>query len=129
LLIMGTMLVLCGIGLYASAFMASKAAGAARGEISEPSVVQSPRARFFGVSSGLVGAAYYAALALTLPFLDRPAVWTLALAAAIAAALASLYLAYSLLFVTRRPCVYCWTSHVANWLLVVLLLLEKNLAG
>jgi hypothetical protein len=30
-------------------------------------------------------------------------------------------LAYSLLFVTRMPCVYCWTSHVVNWALAVAL--------
>jgi uncharacterized membrane protein len=127
---MGTMLLLCGIGLYASAFMASKAARAARGELTEPSVVQTPRARLFGgVSNALVGAAYYAALALSLPFLDRPIVWDAALAAAIAAALLSFYLAYSLLWVTRRPCVFCWTSHVANWALVVLLILDKRFAA
>jgi len=127
---MGTMLLLCGIGLYASAFMASKAARAARGELDEPSVVQTPRARLVGgVPNGLIGAAYYAALALSLPFLDRPLVWTADLAAAVAAALLSLYLAYSLLWVTRRPCIFCWTSHLANWALLILLLFEKNSAG
>jgi uncharacterized membrane protein len=124
------MLLLCGIGLYASAFMASKAARAARGELDEPSVVQTPRARLVGgVPNGLIGAAYYAALALSLPFLDRPLVWTADLAAAVAAALLSLYLAYSLLWVTRRPCIFCWTSHLANWALLILLLFEKNSAG
>jgi uncharacterized membrane protein len=29
----------------------------------------------------------------------------------------SAVLAYSLLFVTRMPCTYCWTSHAINWTL------------
>jgi uncharacterized membrane protein len=117
-----TMLVLCGIGLYASAFMARKAGRAARGELTEPSVVATPRARAVGgVSNAAIGLAYYAALAATVPFLQFPLVWDGATLAALAAAAFSGYLAYSLLFVTRMPCVYCWTSHAVNWLLVVLL--------
>ena len=89
-----TTLLLCAVGLYASAFMARKAARDARGELTEPSVVQRPAARAIGgMTAGLLAAAM------------------------------SLYLAYSLLFVTRMPCPYCWTSHVANWALAVLVFL------
>jgi uncharacterized membrane protein len=121
-----TMLVLCGIGLYASAFMARKAGRAARGELTQPSVVATPRARSFGgVSNAAIGLAYYAALACAVPFLQIPAVWDVALAAAVGAAAFSAYLAYSLLFVTRMPCAYCWTGHVVNWSLLLLAILAR----
>jgi uncharacterized membrane protein len=121
-----TMLLLCGIGLYASAFMARKAGRAARGELMEPSVVATPRARAVGgIPNAAIGLAYYAAVALALPFLQVPLVWVLVLAAAAGAAAFSAYLAYSLLFVTRMPCVYCWTGHVVNWSLVLLAVLAR----
>jgi uncharacterized membrane protein len=121
--LLGTMLLLCGVGGYASVFMARKADRAKQGLLAEPSVVQTPRARLFGgISNATIGLVYYLALAVSLPFLGRPLIWDAALVAALAAATMSVYLAYSLLFVTRRPCAYCWTSHAINWLLVVLLL-------
>lgn len=129
MILQGTILLLCGVGLYASAFMARKAARGARGELAEPSVVSSPRARSFGkTSNAAIGCVYYAALALaTLAFGFAP-VWWLSLAAALGAAAFSLYLAYSLLFITKMPCVYCWTSHVVNWTLVALVLLARPVA-
>jgi uncharacterized membrane protein len=121
-----TMLVLCGIGLYASAFMARKAGRAARGELTEASVVQTPAARAVGgVQNAAIGLVYYAAFILTLPFLQVPLVWWLALGAAAAAAAFSAYLAYSLLFVTRMPCKFCWTGHVTNWALLALAILAR----
>lgn len=123
---MGTVLLLCAAGVYASAFMARKAGLAARGVLSEPSVVETPRARLFGgVSNAAIGFVYYLALAAALPFLDRPLVWGAAFAASLGAAAMSAYLAYSLLFVTRRPCAFCWTSHAVNWLLAALLLAAR----
>ncbi|TAM56296.1 hypothetical protein EPN52_14355 [bacterium] len=117
------LLLLCAIGFHAALHMESRARLARRGELREESVVQSPRARvLFGLSNAAVGAAYYAALAAASFLLFVPAVRAAALAAAVAAALLSLYLAYSLLFVTRRACRYCWTSHLVNWLLLALLL-------
>ena len=58
--------------------------------------------------------------AATLTF-GVPGVWLAALGASLFAAGFSLYLAYSLLFVTRMPCLYCWTSHAVNWLLPLLI--------
>ncbi|GAC1348906.1 MAG: hypothetical protein NVSMB19_01380 [Vulcanimicrobiaceae bacterium] len=122
MIVQGTIVLLCGVGLYASAVMARKAARAARGELTEASVVQTPRARSFGgTPNAALGLAYYAALAAATPFLGVTPVWGLALAAALAAAAFSVYLAYSLLLVTRMPCAYCWTSHAVNWTLVALL--------
>jgi uncharacterized membrane protein len=121
-----TIVLLCGIGLYASAFMARKASRAARGLLDTPSVVQTSRARVIGgVSNAAIGFGYYAALALAAPFLALPAVFWLAFGAAAAAAAFSAFLAYSLLFVTRMPCPYCWTGHAVNWTLLALLFFAR----
>jgi uncharacterized membrane protein len=113
-----TIVLLCGVGLYASAFMFRKSRRAARGQLAEPSVVQTPNARALGgVSNALVGLAYYAALAFATPFFELRPVWLAAFVASVAAAGFSCFLAYSLTFVTRMPCAYCWTSHALNWTL------------
>ena len=123
----GTILLLCGVGLYASAFMTRKAARAARGELEEPSVVETPRARALGgTPNAVIGLAYYAALACATFLFAVPGIWGLAFAASLAAAAFSAYLAYSLLFVTRMSCVYCWTSHVVNWSLPLLVVFGRN---
>ena len=115
---------LCAVGLNASVLLFRKARRAARGELNEPSVVESPRARIFGgVSNAAIGLVYYVAVLAVVwlaPF--PPLLWAVR-TAALLAALVSLYLAYSLLYVTRRPCPYCWSAHAANWLLLPLLFL------
>ena len=125
-MIEGTILLLCAVGFYASAFMFRKTLRARRGQLSEPSVVETPRARVVGgVPNAALGLAYYAALAISLAFLQVPGVWLAAFIASVAAALVSVYLAYSLLFVTRMPCAYCWTSHAVNAALVVVLVFAR----
>ncbi|HEY1653940.1 MAG TPA: vitamin K epoxide reductase family protein [Candidatus Tumulicola sp.] len=116
--------VLCGVGLYASVFMLIKTRRAQRGELAEPSVVQSPRARLYGgLPNALLGALYYPALAVTLWFAPLPEAAGIAVLAAVALAGAtSAVLAWSLLFVTRRACPYCWTAHLVNWSLALLCL-------
>lgn len=111
---------LCGVGLYASVFMLAKTRRAERGELTEPSVVESPRARLFGPPNALLGCLYYPALAVAAWFAFVPAVTVAAFAASLAAAATSAALAYSLLFVTKRPCPYCWTGHAVNWSLAIL---------
>ena len=116
-------LALCAVGLYVSIAMQSKAVKSRRGDLQEPSVVQTPRARLFGrLPNSLFGIAYYAALIVATFFLEVPAIRIAALVAAFAAAATSVYLAYSLLFITRMPCPNCWTGHVTNWVLLALLL-------
>ena len=116
-----TVPLLCAVGLYASAFMALKARRAARGELREPSVVQTPRARLVaGIQNSSLGLVYYpcVAVASALPStLARES----AFLASLAAAAMSLVLAYSLLFKTRRWCPFCWTAHAVNWALPVVL--------
>lgn len=116
---------LCVIGLYVSIRMQHKAALAARGGLSEPSVVQSPRARITGIPNSTFGLAFYPALFVAAWFLDSTAVWIAALVAAALATAVSIYLAYSLLFVTRMPCAYCWTGHIVNWLLLATLIVRR----
>jgi uncharacterized membrane protein len=110
---------LCVVGLYVAVFMLAKSVRAARGLLSEPSVVQTPRARLFAVPNAAVGAAYYLLL-IAAVWLGHgaPAAIAACLAASVAAG-TSIYLAYSLLFVTKRACPYCWAGHVVNWLLAI----------
>jgi len=116
LLVRTVITVLCAVGFYASVFMLRKSMLAAAGKLRERSVVQTERAKlFFGAPNALIGIVYYSALgavswttAATLPL-------ACALAASAFAAATSVYLAYSLLFVTKRSCPYCWTSHAVNW--------------
>ena len=74
-----------------------------------------------GIPNAAFGLVYYPAVLVVVALGDRvPAL--AAFAASVAAAVMSLVLAYSLLFVTRRSCPYCWVSHVVNWTLPFLLL-------
>jgi len=116
--------VLCGVGLYASLFMLAKANRAERGLLTEPSVVQTPRARLLGrTPNAAFGVAYYPLLAVAVwVSWWRPELFVL-LAIALVAGAVSVVLAYSLLFITKMPCALCWTSHGINWSLILLLLL------
>lgn len=117
-----TITILCALGLYASVFMLRKSFAARAGHLQEPSVVDRPAATLlFGVPNAALGLGYYVLLGGGV-WVARGAGWVLLAVAAAAAAAMSLRLAYSLLFITRMPCVYCWTSHAINWLLVLLLL-------
>jgi|SRR5579871_4399888 len=120
MVVRGLITLVCGVGLYASLFMLAKSRRAARGEVRGPSVVKTPRAHLYGVQNSLLGAIYYPALTAAV-WLVRPGAALLAvLAVVLFAALTSAYLAYSLLFITRRECPYCWTAHAVNWTLLVL---------
>jgi uncharacterized membrane protein len=112
--------VLCGVGLYTSLFMLRKSIRAARGEIPGPSVVKSPRAHLFGVPNSLLGSLYYPAVAVTVWLVRSPLAAVVLLLVVLSAAATSVVLAYSLLFITRRECPFCWTSHAINWALLVL---------
>lgn len=120
MVVKGVITLLCGVGLYVSLFMLNKSRRAARGEIEGPSVVKTPRAHLFGVPNSLVGTLYYPAVGTAVWFARGTAGELVLLAAMAAAAATSLYLAYSLLFVTRRECPFCWTSHAVNWALLLL---------
>jgi uncharacterized membrane protein len=119
---------LCLVGLYAASFMQGKANRFARGELDEPSVVTRPQARAVaGIPNSAFGISYYVLLGVAAWLLAKPLVYDVALAAAIAAAAFSAFLAYSLLFITRMPCAFCWTGHVVNWSLLALLIAYRFL--
>lgn len=117
--------ILCLIGIYVSVAMLRKQIRAQRGELTEPSVVETPRATLTGVPNSALGLVFYLFLLALTPFLSGSIVWTIALVATLLAAAMSVYLAYSLLFVTRMPCVNCWTGHVVNWLLLLVLVVFR----
>lgn len=111
---------LCGVALYASLFMLNKSRRAARGEVKGPSVVKTPRAHLFGVPNSLLGTIYYPCLAAAVWLVHGRTAEIVLLVVALGAAATSAYLAYSLIYVTRRECPYCWTSHIVNWCLLAL---------
>lgn len=117
---------LCAIGFYASVFMLRKSILAAQGRVPSTSVVHTARARIAGVPNALFGIVYYAGVALSTWLGSSRLEWA-ALAAAALAACASLYLGYSLLFVTKRSCPYCWTAHIVNWCLLAALAYRLDL--
>lgn len=118
--------VLCGVGLYASLFMLGKTQKAERGALEAPSVVESPRARLLGrIPNAAFGASYYPLLAAGVWIVHRAWQFDCLIIAALLAAGMSAILAYSLLFVTRMPCTYCWLSHVSNACLLVCALLLR----
>jgi uncharacterized membrane protein len=117
------------VGLYAAVTMQQKANLNARGELTEPSVVQRPQSlAIAGIPNSVFGIAYYALLLVLAWQLSSPLYYDIALAAAIAAAAFSAFLAYSLLFITRMPCAFCWTGHAVNWSLLALLIAYHFLA-
>jgi uncharacterized membrane protein len=83
-------------------------------------VVKTARAHLFGVQNSLLGSIYYPALAVAIWFVHPVLGTALVLAATFFAAITSAVLAYSLLFLTRRECPYCWTAHAVNWSLLIL---------
>lgn len=110
---------LCALGLYASVFMYRKALADRAGLLAEPSVVQRPAARLlFGVPNAALGIAYYVFVGIAIWFASGW-MWIAVFAAVAAAAVMSIYLAYSLLRITKMACPYCWTGHAVNWLLAL----------
>lgn len=90
-------------------------------------VVHTPRARVFGLPNSVLGQLYYLALvAGTASGLLGTSPWRqLALAVAVVTVLLGTYLTYSLLYVTRVHCRLCYTSHVLNAALALLLWLGR----
>lgn len=112
--------VLCGVGLYASIFMLRKSILAAAGQLDGPSVVERAQARlFFGVPNSALGVAFYCLVGIGVWVATAPWQYGALFAAAVLAGVTSAYLAYSLLFVTRMQCKFCFTSHAVNALLLL----------
>lgn len=73
-------------------------------------VLETPRAKILGVPNSLLGIGVYGYLVAGSPFFPPLLGWVLLSFALIR----SVYLFYSLLFVTKIPCVLCFTSHALN---------------
>ena len=82
-------------------------------------VLQTPRAKLFGIPNSVYGIVLFSYLILF--FLGLPLPWVWGFIGAGLATLRSIYLAHSLLFVTRIPCPLCFTSHGINLFLFIYL--------
>ena len=99
--------------------MHAKAERDRRGELEESSVVQTPRARLFGgVDNALIGLAFYPAVVIATFLFSVPAVRIATLTAAAAATAVSLFLLYSLLFITKLKCTNCMIAHASNMVIM-----------
>ena len=82
-------------------------------------VLGTPRAKLFGIPNSVFGIALYLYLlaAWIFPFPQPLTLFLLAIAL-----LRSIFLAYSLLFITKIPCPLCFTGHVINLILFLIAL-------
>ena len=87
-------------------------------------VLGTPRAKLFGIPNSAFGIGMYSYLILNL-LIPFPLIIALVLLAL--AVLRSIYLAYSLIFVTKIPCPLCFTSHVIN--LALFLIVFKTMVS
>ena len=96
------------------------------GEQTCASIVFTPRARVFGLPNSVLGQAFYLALLAGTPLglLDRPELFVLYLGASLLTVGLAVFLSYSLLFITRVPCVLCFTSHGINAIIFLLLIVR-----
>jgi uncharacterized membrane protein len=102
--------------------MLRKSIRASHGEVKGPSVVKSPRAKLFaGLPNAFFGIFYYLGVLAVAWLAHARIFFILAEVAALFAAGTSVYLAYSLLYVTKKECPYCWTAHAVNWSLASIL--------
>ncbi len=112
-------------GLYVSQHMYRKAIKAQRGELDEPSIVETPAATiFFGQPNALYGLLFYGTLLASTPFTGSPTVRFGRRVATGLAASSSLYLMYSLLLITKMECPYCWTGHALNMAILATIFTE-----
>ncbi len=79
-------------------------------------VLETPRAKIFGIPNSAFGMIVYGYLIVGSLFFP-PLLGFLLLALALGR---SLYLAYSLLFVTKIPCTLCFFSHAINLILFLI---------
>ena len=85
------------------------------GEQTCASIVFTPRARVLGPPNSVLGQIFYVALlgGVVFGWLDGPLLAGYLAASSVTVGMA-VYLSYSLLFITKVPCVLCFTSHAIN---------------
>lgn len=123
-------LALCAVGLWISVYFTGVFYGWFKPDVfwmpqvcqlkeeSCMTVLGTPRAKLFGLPNSLFGIAVYTTLLLG-PLGFPPSI---ALALISIALARSVYLAYSLLFITKIPCPLCFTTHGINLALFVIYL-------
>lgn len=82
-------------------------------------VIFTPRAKLFGIPNSVYGIGLY--FYLLFFFLGVSLPWGIAFLATGLSVVRSVYLAYSLIFVTRVACPLCFTSHIINTILFIYL--------
>lgn len=94
------------------------------GERTCATIVDTPRARVFGLPNSVLGQGWYMTLLVSAAAgsLSHPQWWWALLAASAATVLLGAFLTWSLLFITRVPCRLCFTSHAVNLAIFLLLL-------
>ena len=97
------------------------------GERTCASIVDTPRARLFGVPNSALGQLFYLALALGVVsgVLFANPFFIVYLAFSGLTVMVGLFLTYSLLFLTRVPCPLCFTSHGINFVIFILLVMAR----
>ncbi len=80
-------------------------------------VLQTPRAKIFGIPNSALGIGLYLYLTLDTFFRFQPVIGLILITFAL---LRSIYLFYSLIFVTKIPCPLCFTSHGINLMLFLI---------
>lgn len=88
-------------------------------------IIDTPRAKLFGAPNSVFGMGLYAYLIFNL-FVSFPAIVALTLLSF--AVIRSVYLAYSLVFITKVPCPLCFTSHVIN-IILLFLVFQTSVSG
>jgi len=79
-------------------------------------VLETPRAKMFGIPNSVFGLFVYSYLIVD-QWAFPPVIGFILVSFAL---LRSIYLVYSLVFVTKIPCVLCFTSHMINLILFLI---------
>lgn len=97
------------------------------GERTCATIVDSPRAKVFGVPNSVLGQLFYLALlaGIATGILWESPFYLLALLASGGTVVLGAFLTYSLLFLTRVPCPLCFTSHFLNLCIFLLLVFGR----
>lgn len=85
------------------------------------SIIQTPEARVFGVPNFVLGLVFYILVILTTIGNFEGFLFELVLAGALFTVILAVYLVYSLRVKLKTDCVLCYTAHVINTLIAIIL--------
>ena len=90
-------------------------------------IIRTPDARIFGLPNFVLGLLYYTALIAVNIASSTQAhelLYQLLSAVSVGTVLLGVYLTYSLLFKLKTNCVLCFTSHIVNAVIMILLIIQ-----